>query len=204
MGEPPDLPPDLDELDRRLRDVRFEPRASLGPEILNRVRRGERPAGPPSPVWDRRRGLIGLAAGVVLALGVALAAARTPRLVSVDRCCFDLDGGGSADDGVILLAERDAAVRRMRIYEDLDQSRTFSPGDLVRLDRGRHPTMTEQLSAPLVTIRHCCVDLDGGGPEDDALLVLGVPPDRIVMAAIYEPLRPAGSGRSAAAGLQLR
>ena len=38
----------------------------------------------------------------------------------------------------------------------------------------------------LVTTRHCCIDLDGGGPSDDALLVIGVPPDRVVMAAIYE------------------
>ncbi|MBA3259286.1 MAG: hypothetical protein H0T68_07475, partial [Gemmatimonadales bacterium] len=38
----------------------------------------------------------------------------------------------------------------------------------------------------LVTIERCCLDFDGGGPDDDGLLVIGVPPDRIVMAAIYE------------------
>ena len=27
---------------------------------------------------------------------------------------------------------------------------------------------------------------DLGGPSDDALLVIGVPPDRVMMAAIYE------------------
>jgi len=200
----PDLPPDLHELDRRLRGVRFEPRASLEAEILHRVRRGERPAGGARPpVWYRRQGLLGLAAGLVLAVGLALGA-DTPGLVMVDRCCFDLDGGGPADDGVILLAERDAAVRRMRIYEDLDRSGAFSPGDVVRLDRGGRPTMLDQPSTPLVTTQHCCVDLDGGGPADDALLVIGVPPDRVVMAAIYEPASRDEPRQRPAHALQLR
>ena len=203
MSDTSDLPPDLGQLDRRLRDLRFEPRASLEAEILGRVRGGERPAGGARPlVRYRRQALVGLAAGLVLAVGLALAT-HTPGLVLVDRCCFDLDGGGSDDDGVILLTERDAAVRRMRIYEDLDRSRTFSPGDVVRLDRGRQPTMVDQAASPLVTTRHCCVDLDGGEADDDALLVIGVPPDRVVMAAIYEhgpPDRPPPQARA----LQLR
>lgn len=41
-------------------------------------------------------------------------------------------------------------------------------------------------AADLITIRHCCLDFDGGGPDDDGLLVLGVPPDRVMMAALYE------------------
>ena len=49
----------------------------------------------------------------------------------------------------------------------------------------------------LVTIERCCLDFDGGGPSDDGLLVIGVPPDRVVMAAIYE--RPAGTAAGAAA-----
>jgi hypothetical protein len=91
----------------------------------------------------------------------------------------------------------------MRIYEDLDRSRTFSPGDVVRLDRGRYPAMLDQPAMPLVTTRHCCVDLDGGGPDDDALLVIGVPPDRVVMAAIYERRTDPRRGRPGAA-LELR
>ena len=38
--------------------------------------------------------------------------------------------------------------------------------------------MQEASAAGLVTIEHCCLDFDGGGPADDGLLVLGVPPDR--------------------------
>jgi hypothetical protein len=55
------------------------------------------------------------------------------------------------------------------------------------------------LANGLVTFEHCCLDFDGGGPADDGLLVIGVPPDRVVMAAIYE--RPGGAeDRPAASG----
>jgi hypothetical protein len=180
----PEIPPDLADLDRRLRRLRFDPRPSLGPEILGRVRRGEIPPAPPR--WPHRRELAaGIAAVLALALGGGMLA-HTDSRVLVDRCCYDFDGGGVPDDGVILLAERDAAVERLRIYEDLDGSRTFSPGDLVRLDRGPQPAIEDDLTPTLVTTRHCCLDFDGGGPPDDALLVIGVPPDRVMMAAIYE------------------
>jgi len=36
------------------------------------------------------------------------------------------------------------------------------------------------------TFELCCEDYDGGGPRDDAVLIMAVPPDRIAMAAIYE------------------
>jgi hypothetical protein len=38
----------------------------------------------------------------------------------------------------------------------------------------------------IVSTERCCLDFDGGGPEDDGLLVIGAPPDRVFMAAIYE------------------
>jgi hypothetical protein len=176
-------------MDRALRGVRFQPRASLGPELLGRVRRGDRPKDAVPP----RRGrpaLAAVAAALVLALGAAFAL-RAPDSVVVDRCCYDLDGGGDADDGVVVIGERDAKVHQLRIYEDLDGSRSFSAGDLVRLDRGSSPAMHGALAEGLVTFEHCCLDFDGGGPADDGLLVIGVPPDRVVMAAIYE--RPPGA-----------
>jgi hypothetical protein len=124
--------------------------------------------------------------------------------VVVDRCCYDLDGGGNADDGVVVFAEPDATVHQLRIYEDLDDSGGFTAGDLVRLERSGRPAMREAAVAGLVTTEHCCLDFDGGGPADDGLLVIGVPPDRVVMAAIYE--RPAGAEHShaAPAGFLLR
>jgi len=147
--------------------------------------------------------LAGLAASLVLAAGVALVLRRSPTVL-VDRCCYDLYGGGQADDGVILVAERDARVHRLRVYEDRDRSGSFSVGDVVRFDRGEEPAMRGNLSDALVTTQHCCVELDGGGPADDALLVIGVPPDRVMMAAIYER-RPGGrQGDRAADAFRLR
>src|SRR5262245_1980276 len=183
---------ELRELDRRLRGIAFAPRASLGPEILGRLRRGER-AGDAAPPRRRLQLLAAIAAGLVAATGVGLAI-RTPSSVRVDRCCYDLDGGGDADDGVVVLAERDARVHQLRIYEDVDRSRTVTEGDLVRLDRGASPAMHRAATEGLMTIEHCCLDFDGGGPADDGLVVLGVPPDRVVMAAIYERRAGEGSG----------
>jgi hypothetical protein len=190
VSERDDLPPDIEALDRALRGIAFEPRASLGPEILGRLRRGER--APTAPRWRLPRPVLAaLAAGLVMVTAGALAL-RTPGAVVVDRCCYDLDGGGDADDGVLVHAERDAKVHRLRIYEDLDRSGGFSSGDLIRLERGDSPAMHRTATHGLVTIEHCCLDFDGGGPEDDGLVVIGVPPDRVVMAAIYE--RPPGTG----------
>jgi hypothetical protein len=131
------------------------------------------------------------AAVAVLAAGVALALANfgsfsSTHAVTVDRCCYDLDGGGDADDGVLILAERDSRVHRLRVYEDADGSDSFTPGDIVRLDRAGEPAMHGLAGEGIATIERCCLDFDGGGPDDDGLLVIGVPPDRVLMAAIYE------------------
>lgn len=204
MKDEPRLPRELEALDRKLDAIRFEPRDSLALELLGRVRRGDAPE---MPVRVRRRWrprLLAAAAAVLLAAaGTVLALGGAPPVV-VDRCCYDLDGGGEADDGVRVTAERDALVHRLQVYEDRDGSRTLSAGDTVRLDRGSAPAMRIDVADPLITTRHCCVDLDGGGPEDDALLVIGVPPDRVVMAAIYEHDPRGRRGHSSTAGLQLR
>jgi hypothetical protein len=180
----------LRELDRTLDAVRFAPRASLGPELAGRARRGEPPRGDsrPSRPWLVVAGAV--AAGVA-AVALALPSLRPTHDITVDHCCFDLDGGGAADDGVRIVAHRDADVRRLWVYEDADHSGTFTPADVVRLERGPTVALTTVGLAGLVTLARCCLDFDGGGPSDDGLLVIGVPPDRVVMAAIYE--RGAGS-----------
>ncbi len=189
-----DLPPEMEELDRALRSVRFAPRESFGPELTGRVRRGERSKGA-APFRRIPPGLrLALGAGaVILAL---VEGDRAGAEVTVDRCCYDLDGGGVADDGVVLVVERDARVHRLRVYEDRDGSRGFTEADLVRLDRGGAPTMHAVSAGELVTIERCCLDFDGGGRDDDALLVLGVPPDQVVMAAIYEQSPEPAAGRA--------
>lgn len=193
-----EMPEDLRDLDRKLRSVRFGPRASFGPELLGRLRRGDQPN-----VSGRRelsRHLATAAVAVLTAGGALLLANLGPLThvdaVTVDRCCYDLDGGGHSDDGVLILAERDAGVHRLRVYEDLDSSRSYTPGDLVRLDRGTKPAVHGLAGVGIVTTERCCLDFDGGGPADDGLLVMGVPPDRVLMAAIYETgpgIRPRSS-----------
>jgi hypothetical protein len=201
-----EMPGDLRDLDRKLRSVRFAPRTSLGPELLGRLRRGDPPSAGGKGTIHR---YLAAAAVAVLTAGVALAVANLGPLtgtkaVTVDRCCYDLDGGGDADDGVLILAQRDAQVHRLRVYEDLDGSRSHTPGDLVRLDRGAEPAVHGVAGKGVATIEQCCLDFDGGGPEDDGLLVIGVPPDRILMAAIYETGTEAASQGSRPAAWPLR
>src|SRR3954463_4101447 len=186
MSDDQGVPPDLEELERQLSGIRFQPRASLGPEILGRIRRRESPDGRRRPRFPLQpRALAAVAASFLLLAGL-LVYLRPAASVVVDRCCYDLDGGGVEDDGVLIVAERNARVHRLQVYEDRDRSHHSSPGDLIRLDRGSDPAMGAGAAQGLVTTRHCCIDLDGGGASDDALLVIGVPPDRVVMAAIYE------------------
>jgi hypothetical protein len=203
MSETPDrLPPELDAIDRALRGVRFQPRASLGPELLGRLRRGELSKAD-VPSRHRRPALAGVAAALVL-VGAAALAFRSAGSVVVDRCCYDLDGGADPDDGVLVRAERNAKVHQLRVYEDLDGSRTFTAGDVIRLERGETLALREASIPGLVTIEHCCVDLDGGGPADDGLIVIGVPPDRVVMAAIYETSSDVEARRARHGGFPLR
>jgi hypothetical protein len=187
VGSVSDVPEGLRDLDHTLRGLRFRPRSSFGIELEGRLRRGDQPQAPARrPV--RRWWIVGavIALATALSLAVPRLAFLTVAQVTVDRCCYDLDGGGDPDDGVLIVAERDAAVHQLRIYEDLDRSASYTPLDLVRLDRGRSLALHGMAGKPMVTIEQCCLDFDGGGPEDDGILVIGVPPDKILMAAIYE------------------
>jgi hypothetical protein len=178
---------ELARLEKLLGSVRFEPRASLGAELQGRWRRGER--GPEHAVHNLRR-ILGIGgAGLLVGLGLFVCwvlALRPLGGTTVDRCCQDLDGGGLADDGLVVTAARGEEVKRLAIYEDRDGSRSFSAGDTLRFMRNGAPSVSAPVAAGARTIEFCCLDYDGGGPSDDALLVVGQPPDRITMAAIYE------------------
>jgi len=175
-------PRDAGDLERILEQVRFEPRASLGPEVLGRHRRGEGPRAAPPRRF--RHALLGLLAGVA-AMAVWIVATPDPTR-QLDRCCEDLDGGGDADDGLLVESRGGATVRRLAIYEDKDRSGNFTPGDPVRYEQaGPARLMREPVRAESAR-QFCCLDYDGGGKDDDALVVVGVAPDLITMAAIYE------------------
>ena len=189
-----EIPDELRQLHEKLGAIRFRSAGSLEPELLGRLRRDDPPQIPEFVAWRR---YTATAAAALLTAGAALAFAGfipVPRgaVVTVDRCCYDLDGGGPADDGVLVRAQRDSKVHRLRVYEDVDGSRSFTPGDLVRLDRGEKPAILSAGGEGVVTTERCCLDFDGGGPDDDGLLVIGVPPNRVLMAAIYETGAAAG------------
>jgi hypothetical protein len=179
----PQPPGEPQELDRLLRRIRFVPRASLGAELLGRVRRGEQPALAGSSAF-RRLWPVPLLAGLAAIFAVVFLAPE-PR-VTVDRCCYDLDGGGTADDGALIVAQRDGRVYQLSVYEDLDGSGSLTPADIVRFKRVGTPMPEQFIPEGLTKIRHCCQDLDGGGPPDDGILVVATPPDRVHTAAIYE------------------
>jgi len=192
-GESPDRngDPHLAETERLLAGLRFSPRASLGPEIAGRARRGEPPRGAGRPGRSTAlRSMQGIAAGLLLIGGAGIITWKAiGPPVLIDSCCKDLDGGGSADDGFVLEA-RGRRVSRLRLYEDRDGSRTFSSADVVRFARGAVPALAGNRDAR--TRRICCADLDGEGPPDDGVLVMSEADESIVLAAIYEQ-RPRGA-----------
>jgi hypothetical protein len=49
-----------------------------------------------------------------------------------DACCRDHDGGDLADDGLLTLSRPGERVTVVVVYEDVDRSGTFTPGDVVR------------------------------------------------------------------------
>jgi len=164
-----------------LRLARFRPRASFGAELMGRVRRGESPAG---PVRSRIRGRVLIAAAALLVLtGIHFSKQDPERL---DRCCYDLDGGGVADDGVLIVSTRGGRTQGISVYEDVDGSLSFTPGDPLRFEREGSAAAEQEFPEGYRIIRQCCQDFDGGGPADDAIFVVAVPPDQVHAAAIYE------------------
>jgi hypothetical protein len=187
-------PDELSQLEHRLTSVRFEPRASLEAELLGRWRRGDEGYPSPPHAWLRRA--LGLS-GVALVLGLGLGGAwrlllyHAPR-IAADHCCQDLDGGGDADDGLLVVSRRGEPLARLAVYEDRDGSHSYTPGDLLRFDRAGEPQVIGPLAAGTRAVEFCCLDYDGDGPPDDALVIVGQPPDRITLAAIYERHGPPG------------
>ncbi|HEY7027852.1 MAG TPA: hypothetical protein VH438_09620 [Gemmatimonadales bacterium] len=183
------------DLDALLGRIQFRPRASLEGEVAGRWARGDRPTPNPTPVRSRLvwLGVMLLLLGAVLYLmqsQLGLARVRT-----VDRCCEDFDGGGDRDDGMLVVSRRGSDVQRLAIYEDLDGSRSYTAGDALRFDRTGRPSLQQPFTAGMRTFELCCRDYDGGGPADDAVVIMALPPDRIAMAAIYERL-PGAEDRS--------
>lgn len=186
-GDQPDRSgdPHFVDTERLLAGLHFTPRASLGPEIVGRARRGEPPRGDRRPSRAAAlRSILGIAATLMLMVsaGILTWKAVGPPVL-IDSCCQDLDGGGPADDGFVLEA-RGRQVSRLRLYEDRDGSRTLSSPDLVRFARGAVPAIAGGRDAR--TTRVCCADLDGEGLADDGVLIMSEADESVVLAAVYE------------------
>lgn len=69
---------------------------------------------------------------------VSAARERSDEVVR-DACCQDHDGGERPDDGLLTLSLPGERVAVVIIYEDVDASGTFTPGDIVRYV-SRRPT----------------------------------------------------------------
>jgi hypothetical protein len=93
---------------------------------------------------------------------------------------------------MLVVSRRGSDVQRLAIYEDLDGSRSYTAGDALRFDRTGRPSVQQPFTTGMRTFELCCRDYDGGGPADDAVVIMALPPDRIAMAAIYERLPAAG------------
>ncbi|MGH7538721.1 MAG: hypothetical protein ACREMF_08810 [Gemmatimonadales bacterium] len=185
LPSPDEVPPDALELHQRLDSIRFNPRASLEPEMYARLRR-EGETAMPAARW---RWVHLPWASTAAVLGVLLALvfwSEHGGSVRLDRCCWDLDGGIAADDGVVVVARRGEEIRSLLIYEDRDGNGRWSVGDVSRLSSEGGRARTGSLAAGLVTQQVCCGDYDAGGAADDGIFVLGAPPDRVFLAGVYE------------------
>jgi hypothetical protein len=190
--KPNEVPDELRALDAALRSARFEPRSSFGPELLGRIRRGELPAAPAPRAVPRWAVVCGAAAALALATASAAWFWHERAYVTIDRCCFDLDGGTTGDDGVVVRRHPGEAVNQIIVYEDLDHSHSLTPADVIRFVRGPNPVVRGLLpDQSLATTWHCCADYDGDGPDDDGVMVVGVAPDRVMMVALYEQKKEA-------------
>jgi hypothetical protein len=73
---------------------------------------------------------------VAAALAVDRSGARPSVAVNgsghQDICCWDLDGGGRSDDGVMTLSSAGELLDCVVLYDDVDRSRSFTDGDAVR------------------------------------------------------------------------
>jgi hypothetical protein len=185
-GKPP---AELAGLDARLARLEFAPRASLAPEIVGSAVRHATVA--PRAARGRRWVTTGIAAAAALvAAVVANGGSGPPAPTVVDHCCADLDGGGIADDGVRIVVGQRGRVKGVAVYEDRDGSRGLTATDTVRYSGTGDRRLPVRVPPGSQAVQHCCADYDGGGAPDDGLLVLEIPPDRVVMAVVYEERPP--------------
>jgi hypothetical protein len=144
-------------------------------------------------------------AGAALALGAAafllvrhgLPAWAPGRDVArvLDLCCWDLDGGGPGDDGVLTVTLGGERVVALTLYEDRNGSRSLTTRDPIRYAArtsvqplaadARERPQVPPVDAALVR-DFCCADYDGGGSTDDGVFTVNRPGERVDAVVLYE------------------
>jgi hypothetical protein len=147
------------------------------------------------------------------AAGIGLAAALAAVLVGIrsvgqpgavkgeaklqDLCCWDLDGGGPGDDGIVTVTLSGQQVVGVTVYEDRNGSGSLTEEDPIRFaaapgspsGAGNAGVSTDsgslQDAAPLELRDVCCADYDRGGPADDGVMTVSRA-DVVVQVALYE------------------
>ncbi|MBA2563944.1 MAG: hypothetical protein H0V09_00800 [Gemmatimonadetes bacterium] len=133
----------------------------------------------------------------------SLAAAPAVR----DLCCWDLDGGGPGDDGVVTVSVSER-ILSLTLYEDGNASGDLTPGDVLRFagsplkggSAAQYSSDRTLASSGLRVRDVCCSDHDGGGHDDDGILTLsptgGEKVDRVLLYEDEDRTRSFSTGDS--------
>ncbi len=107
-----------------------------------------------------------------------------------DVCCWDLDGGGPGDDGVVTVTLPGQQVLGLTVYEDRNGNGTLSGEDPIRfasapVERARSGPAAEADPGDMVVRDVCCSDYDRGGPPDDGLVTVSAGGE-VLKVLLYE------------------
>jgi hypothetical protein len=124
------------QLDRRAAGLLARLSVPADPEAGWRRVRPERRAWRPASA----RLVLGASALGALGIGLLVGTAVPPPFAdrvsadgrTKDVCCWNLDGGPRGDDGVVTVSTAGESVACVILYDDVDGSRSFSGGDVVR------------------------------------------------------------------------
>ena len=105
-------------------------------------------------------------------------------------CCFDLDGGRDPTTGWSSLRRAESGCAASPCMKTAMGRRATARATCSVSFAAPSPRWTRR-GAHLVTTRHCCSTSMAAGPKTMGSLVVGVPPDRVMMVALYEESRGA-------------
>lgn len=113
-----------------------------------------------------------------------------------DACCWNLDGGGPGDDGVVAVTLAGERVVALALYEDSNGSGSLSTQDPIRYGslqavpattwQGRAEASESPSRDEEIVRDFCCADYDGGGRADDGVLTWSRADELVERVTLYE------------------